>query len=154
MLQRIGPSENGFRNEVNGMDYDRYKEWLKMQHAWSRGEQLPDGYVKQWTYWLIVDGFPVGYGKLREKVTEQSRKFGGNIGYAIDPVVRGKGYGIVLFELLLRQAKNKGIKEVFSTVEKYNYASKSIHDRAFGGGNLVHEDNERWYFTFDCNHFK
>ena len=146
MLQRIGPSENAFHNDVNGMSYDEYKSWLSLQHAWSKGEQLPTGYVKQWTYWLMVDGRPVGYGKLREKATEESKKFGGNIGYAIDPEARGKGYGNMLFELLLKEAANKHIKEVFSTVEKFNYNSKKVHEKY--GGKLVSEDDVRWYFTF------
>ena len=135
MLQRIGPAENAFHNDVNGMTFDEYQKWLVKQHAWSIGEELPFGYVKQWTYWLIDDeGNPVGYGKLRERATEESKKFGGNIGYAIDPIVRGMGYGMKLFELLLEVAKQKGIKEVFSTVEKYNYTSKHVHEKALGGG--------------------
>lgn len=147
MLQRIGPSENEFHNDVNGMTYEEYKKWLKKQHSWSIGEELPTGYVKQWTYWLYVDNIPVGYGKLREKVTEESKKFGGNIGFAIDPVYRGKGYGNALFHLLLEKAQVLGIKEVFSTVEKFNYASKAVHEDC--GGRLIKEDNVRWYYTFD-----
>ena len=133
MLQRIGPSENAFNNAVNGMSFQEYKEWLKIQYAWSLGNCLPDGYVKQWTYWLIVDDNPVGYGKLREKVTEESRKCGGNIGYAIDPLARRKGYGNRLFNMLLEEARKKGIKEVFSTVEKFNYPSKRVHENCWGG---------------------
>lgn len=152
MLQRIGPSENAFKNEVNGMTYNQYQEWLKKMDAWSRGDQLPKGYVKQWTYWLMVNTVPVGYGKLRERVTEASRKFGGNIGYAIDPLHRGKGYGKKLFELLLQEAKNKQIPEVFSTVEKFNYSSKKVHERC--GGQLIKEDNVRWYFLFSLEEEK
>ena len=149
MLQRIGPSENAFHNDVNGMSYSDYQSWLKLQHSWSLGEQLPDGYVKQWTYWLFADDVPVGYGKLREKATEESKKLGGNIGYAIDPNARGKGYGNKLFGLLLNEAFNKHIEEVFSTVEKYNYSSKKVHEKF--GGKLIDEDGVRWYFTFDVN---
>lgn len=147
MLQRIGPSENAFNNEVNGMTYEQYQEWLIKMDAWSRGDQLPVGYVKQWTYWLIDSNKPVGYGKLRERATEASRKFGGNIGYAIDPLCRGKGYGNLLFELLLLEAKQKRIHEVYSTVEKYNYNSKKVHEKC--GGRLINEDDIRWYFFFD-----
>lgn len=150
MLQRIGPAENEFHNDVNGMTISEYQKWLEKQHAWSLGNELPAGYVKQWTYWLTNDeGKPIGYGKLREKATEESRKFGGNIGYAIDPVERGKGYGKLLFQLLLVQAKERNIKEVFSTVEKFNYPSKRVHEEC--GGKLVKEDEDRWYFIFDID---
>lgn len=147
MLQRIGPSENAFRNDVNGMNFEEFKEWLELQHAWSLGERLPEGYVKQWSYWLIVDEKPVGYGKLRERVTEKSKVVGGNIGYAVDPVARGKGYGNKLFEMLLIEASKKHIKEIFSTIQKYNYSSKKVHEKF--GGKLIDEDEVRWYFTFD-----
>lgn len=146
MLQRIGPSENAFHNDVNGMSFEEFKQWLIMQHDWAEGKNLPDGYVRQWTYWLVVDDIPVGYGKLREKATEASKRFGGNIGFAIDPNARGKGYGNKLFELLLREAKEKRIKEVFSTVEKFNYASKRVHEKC--GGEFINEDEYRWYFFF------
>ena len=147
MLQRLGPSENAFNNEVNGMTYEEYKDWLIERDAWSRGELLPDGYVKQWIYWLVAEGRPVGFGKLRERATEHSRLFGGNIGFAVDPLARGKGYGSKLFALLLEKAKEKGIHEVFSTVEKYNYRSKHVHEKC--GGKLVKEDDVRWYFIFE-----
>ena len=146
MLQRIGSAENAFHNDVNGMSFDEYKKWLSLMHAWSIGERLPNGYVKQWTYWLIVDNIPVGYGKLREKATAESRQFGGNIGYAIDPIARGKGYGNILFDLLLNEASSKQIGEVFSTVEKYNYISKKVHEKH--GGRLIKEDEIRWYYIF------
>lgn len=147
MLQRIGPSENAFHNDVHGMTYEEYQSWLQKMHAWARGEELPAGYVKQWTYWLYDDGEkPVGYGKLREKLTEESKRFGGNIGFAIDPSERGKGYGNILFELLLKESKSKGIDTALSTVEKYNYRSKSVHEKC--GGQLLKEDEIRWYFIF------
>ena len=146
MLQRIGPSENAFNNEVNSMTYNQYRQWLIERDAWAKGEQLPKGYVKQWIYWLVVNKIPIGFGKLRENVTIESRKFGGNIGYAIDSLYRGKGYGKVLFGLLLKQASNIKIHEVYSTIEKPNYISKKIHDSY--GGKLVMEDDKRWYYLF------
>lgn len=146
MLQRIGPSENAFHNIVNGMSYAEFEDWLKLQHDWSFGENLPSGYVKQWTYWLMDGENPVGYGKLRECVTDESRKFGGNIGFAVAPEYRGKGYGYILLQLLLEKAREKRITELFSTVEKYNYGSKRIHEKC--GGLLVKEDDIRWYYTF------
>lgn len=149
MLQRISPDENKFKNEVNGMSFEEFKKWLIKQNSWANGENLPDGYVRQWTYWLYDENVPVGYGKLREKVTEESRKFGGNIGFAIDPLQRGKGYGNILFEKLLEMAKKKNITEIFSTVEKFNYPSKKVHEKC--GGKIVDENDERWFFSFAVN---
>ena len=147
MLQRIGANENAFFNEVNGMSFQEYKNWLIRMNDWSKGDNLPNGYVKLWTFWLVNDeGVYCGYGKIREKLTDESRKFGGNIGFAIDPLYRGQGYGYILYSLLLKKAKELSIKEIISTVEKYNYPSKIIHEKC--GGVLFQETDIRWYYKF------
>ena len=148
MLQRIGPRENAFKNEVSGMTYDEYKKWLVLMDDWSKGEHLPKGYVKQWTFWLCDDnGKCCGYGKIREKLNEYTKEFGGNLGFAIDSACRGKGYGTELFKLLLKKAKSLGVTDIISTVEKYNYPSKKVHEKC--GGKLYKETDLRWYFSFD-----
>ena len=144
LLQTIGKEENAFHNDVNGMSYQEFREWLVLQEAWAKGERLPKGYVRQWTFWLCVDDVPVGYGKLREHVTESSRLLGGNIGYAIGADYRGKGYGTVLFELLLAKAEELQLKEIVSTVEKNNLPSRRVHEKC--GMLLLEETPERWVF--------
>lgn len=143
MLQRIGKDENEFTNDVNGMSYDEYKQWLIKQDNWSKGLDLKPGYVIQTTYWLYNGVTPVGYGKIRDKLTPASRERGGNIGYAIDPQYRGKGYGTFLMKNLIEKAKEKKIKERLATVQKYNYASKHVIEKC--GGKLIYENNLRWY---------
>lgn len=146
MLQNIGSDENEFHNDVNGMSFTQYKEWLETMSNWAQGEDLPEGYVRQWIFWLYDGDVPVGMGKLREKLTLQSRDLGGNIGYAISVEHRGKGYGNVLFSLLLQKAKELGIEEVLSTVEKTNPVSKAVQLKC--GGKLIKENEKRWYFSF------
>lgn len=146
MLQSIGKEENEFHNDVNGMSYDEFKQWLVIQYDWAHGLGLPKGYVKQWTFWFYAEGSPVGYGKLREKMTESSRRIGGNIGYAISSHERGKGYGSILFQMLLEKAKELKIETVISTVEKNNPSSKRIQEKC--GGVLIEENNERWFYRF------
>ena len=146
MTQDIGRDENRFNNEPYGMTRGEFAEWCIKQDAWSKGEMLPAGYVKQWTFWLFVNDIPVGYGRLREKLTEQSRKFGGNIGYAVSKKFRGNGYGTYLFRSLLKIACELGLATVLSTVEKVNPASKAVHEKC--GGVIVDENAERWFFSF------
>ena len=129
------------------MTRKEFAEWCIKQDAWSKGEMLPAGYVKQWTFWLYADNIPVGYGRLREKVTEQSRLFGGNIGYCISRKFRGRGYGLYLFGALLKAAVDLGIESIWSTVEKGNIASKIVHEKC--GGVLAGENTERYFFSFD-----
>lgn len=146
MLQRIDSNENEFKNEVKGMPYEIFKDWLIQQDNWSKGKDLPDGYVGQTTYWLYVGDDVVGYGKLRHRLTEYSRVNGGNIGYAISKDFRGRGYGEKLFSMLLKEAENLGIKEIIATVEKNNVASKIVVEHC--GGHIFQENQARWYFSF------
>jgi predicted acetyltransferase len=146
MLQGIAANENEFKNEVNGMPYSEFPSWISRMEAWSRGEELPDGYVPQ-TIFILYDGdTPVGMGKIRHRLTEYSRNIGGNIGYAISAVHRGKGYGTELMRLLAQEADKMGVSEKLATVEAYNPASKRAIEKA--GGKLVKETAQRWYFEF------
>lgn len=146
MLQQIDVVENSFTNPVNGMSYDKYKNWLIEQDDWSRGINLPDGYVGQTIYWLMLDNIPIGIGKIRHKLTESSRKEGGNIGYAIGKQWRGNGYGNKILELLICEIKAMGIDETVLTVDKGNYASRKVILN--NGGKQFDENEFRWYFSF------
>lgn len=147
LLQRIGKDENAFTNPVNGMTFEEYKVWLKQQDDWAREINLPNGYVGQTCYWFIVDGIPIGIGKIRHALTNHSRQIGGNIGYAISDKYRGKGYGTIVLKLLLEKAKDMNVKEKLLTVEKINPASKRVIEK--NGGKLIDENEERWFFSFE-----
>ncbi len=146
MLQTICADENEFKNTAYGLSYDEFKRWLIEQDAWSRGMRLPDGYVSQVIYWLLVDGVPAGMGKIRLGLNEHSRTIGGNIGYAIATSYRGKGYATTFLAMLLDKADELGVSEKLLTVEKYNPASRKVIEK--NGGILIKENEERWFFTF------
>ena len=147
LLQHIGRQENDFTNPVYGMGYEEFKSWLKQQDDWSRGDNLPEGYVPQVCFWLIVDGIPVGFGKIRLGLTERSRLEGGNIGYAIDSRQRGKGYGSMLLGLLLRKAKELNLCTPLITVRKFNNASKRVAES--NGAKVIKETDKWWYLELD-----
>lgn len=147
MLQRIGPCENEFKNTAHGLTFDEYKAWLVQQDDWSKGDNLPDGYVAQTIFWLFDGDKPVGIGKIRHKLNCHSRTIGGNIGYAIDPIYRGKGYATELLRLLLLKAREIGVLELLLSVEKYNPASKKVIEK--NGGKLINENEDRFFFTFN-----
>ena len=146
MLQRIGKNENEFKNTANGLSLLEFSDWLAAQVNWSNGKNLPKGYVPQTVFWLLVNDFPVGIGKIRHRLNDNSRTKGGNIGYAIDPIHRGKGYATVLLGELIKQAKKMNIGELLLTVEKNNPASKRVIEKC--GGRLLRENKYRWFFTF------
>ena len=146
LLQTIGNNENAFTNPVFGRSYIFFRQWLGQQYDWSLNRNLPEGYVGQAIYWLYADDHPVGIGKIRYALTEQSRQIGGNIGYAISNKCRGMGYGTVLLKMLLQKAKDINLKELLLTVEKVNPSSKRVIEK--NGGRLIDENEERWFFTF------
>lgn len=144
LLQHIGREENDFTNPVHDMSFDEFKIWLKQQDDWSKGDNLPQGYVPQICYWLIEKEIPVGFGKIRLELTAQSRLEGGNIGYAIDSRYRGKGLGSILLKLLIKETNELKIEKPLVTVKKFNYASKCVAEH--NGGKLIKETESWWYF--------
>ena len=146
MLKTIKAEENAFTNPVYTMDFVQFKHWLVQQDQWAQNKGLPPGFVGQSLYWLFNKSTPVGVGKIRYALTTSSRKKGGNIGYAISSLYRGKGYGNEILKLLLLEAKNLKLKEILLTVEKDNYPSKKVIEK--NGGILFDETDERWYFNF------
>ena len=146
MLQGINRTENSFTNPTYGMTFLEFQEWLVQQEQWDKGEMLPNGYVAQSIYWLYNDTCPVGVGKIRHELTEESRINGGNIGYAISRAYRGKGYGSLLLKMLLEEAGKIGVAEIVLTIDRNNNASRSVCEK--NGGVLFDENQERWFFRF------
>ena len=128
MLQAIPKEENGLINSANGLTYDEFKNWLIKKHNDSLQEGLVDGWkVPQTTYFLYVDGVPVGLGNLRHFLTDALRLQGGHIGYAIAPDYRGKGYGKAILKLLLQEANKMGIDKALVTTYLDNYQIGRAH---------------------------
>ena len=147
MLQDIDNEENSFTNPVKGKSFDQFKSWLRQQAQWDKGENLPDGYVRQSIYWLYDSGKPVGIGKIRHELTKRSKISGGNIGYAISHQYRGKGYGSQLLKMLIQEARALGIQEVLLTVDLGNNASRHICEN--NGAVMISSDSNRWYFQIN-----
>ena len=114
------------------MSFGRYREWLREQDGWSRGEGLPAGYVPQTLFWLYVDGAPAGMGKIRHELNESSRLVGGNIGYGIRPTERRKGYNKMNLYLGLIEAKKIGLDKVMLDCDVENLGSSKTME-ALGG---------------------
>ncbi|QAY66541.1 GNAT family N-acetyltransferase [Paenibacillus protaetiae] len=90
-----------------------------------RGENLPEGWVPDSTYWLITDSNKVvGAVNIRHKLSEKLYNTGGHIGYGIRASERRKGYATKLLALALEQAKQLGIGKVLVVCDQRNAASK------------------------------
>ncbi len=150
LLQKIPKNENGFQNNINGASYEDFKAWLVRAEAASRQRGLEDGWkVPLCIYWFYIDGRPIGMGKLRLILTDKLREEGGNIGYAIVPEARNKGYGSLLLTALLQEANKKGLYEVLATVRNENTASLKI--AVTNGGKIEAVNEKRHYIWFYLN---
>jgi predicted acetyltransferase len=115
-----------------------FSEFLRQLDAWSRGEDLPEGFVPHSTFWLIRDDVDVvGVSNLRHKLTDRLKIEGGNIGYGIRPSARGHGFANVLLRNTLDRARAMGLVEAWLTCGKGNHASVKTIVR--NGGVLVSE---------------
>lgn len=148
MLQEIPEIENGFMNLINGRTFSEYKQWLIHSDAISRGEELEDGRVPTNIYWLYADGLPVGFGKLRHFLTDKLRAEGGHVGYAIRPSERNKGYGTILLEMIIKEAKKLNVDKILLTVRNNN--ANSIKVALNNNGKIERVNEERHYIWIDC----
>jgi predicted acetyltransferase len=144
MLQEMLPNDNGFENGAHGISVEEYKVWLKRRVSFSLGQELADWQVPENTYWLYVDGLPVGYGKLRHRLTEALKEAGGHIGYGIRPTQRGKGYGSLILKLLLVKAGELGIAEVLIDCFAGNEPSRKVIEA--NRGVLARRTDKRLYY--------
>lgn len=148
MLQEIPAEENGLINKANGLTFEGFKEWLIGKHANSEQIGIVDGWkVPSTTYWLYVDGTPVGFGSVRHFLTDALRMAGGNIGYGIASQYRGKGYGNEILRLLLNEAQRFGMDKVLLTIHTDNAASIAV--ALANGGIITEKTDERIYIWID-----
>lgn len=115
-----------------------FSPYLKQSDEMSRGVNLKTGQVPMTLYWLLRNGAEiVGEIRLRHPLNEKLKHFGGNIGYAIRPGERKKGYGTRMLALTLAEALGLGLTSVILTCDTSNVASARVIVK--NGGRLVGE---------------
>ena len=129
MLQEIWPGENGFENTGYDTPLDEY---LKKYNKQSQGTDLPEWYVPQTIYRLYIDNIPVGYGKLRHSLTDLLLKVWWHVGYCVRPSARGKWYGNIILQELIKEALEKWITKMLLTCNPDNIASRKIIEYNWG----------------------
>ena len=108
-------------------DYKDFAALVKRLEAYSKGENIPDGFVAHTSFWLIdSNNRVVGTSNLRLELTESLKQIGGHIGYGVKPSERRKGYATVILAKTLSEAKKRGINEALVTVDKTNTASIKV----------------------------
>lgn len=147
ILQTQPKDENGFINDAHGISAEEFPAWLQKQHDISGGIGLADWMVPQTTYWFLLDGQMVGFGKFRHRLTDALRKTGGNIGYCIFPEFRGRRYARAFLQLMIDEMRRQGIEEILFTVHRDNTASIRAAENC--GARRIKEDGERVYLSIE-----
>lgn len=113
--------------EINIQDLQQdFSSFISKLLAQSEGNNLPEGYVPQTTYWLVDNDEFIGRVSIRHKLNEFLLKEGGHIGYDIRPSKRKMGYGKKQLVLALEKAKEIGIQKALITCNETNIGSQKI----------------------------
>lgn len=123
---------------------DDFYGYLNYLNNLSRGIEIPEGWVRTSTFWLIDNDEVVGVVRVRHEEVSTA----GHIGYDISPSYRNKGYGTQILKLALDKAEKIGIKEAIVTCNIDNIASRKIIEKNNGkllGTIFDEEENENLY---------
>jgi len=121
-----------FQKEGRDLDCDKkelardFSAFVAKIKSWSKGKNLPPGYVPESVFWLVAGQEFIGKTSIRHRLTPHLRKIGGHIGYEIRPSRRRRGFGTTILRLALRKARQLGIKRVLATCDETNIGSYKI----------------------------
>lgn len=91
-----------------------------------RGENLPEGYVRENFYLCYEKERLVGIFSLKFELTPYLRDFGGHIGYAVRPSERNRGLTTQMLAHGLEIAKQIGFARVLCVCDEDNRASERV----------------------------
>lgn len=106
--------------------YDDFQGLINRLKAYSNGIDLPDGFVRNSTFWLVEQGEIVGVSNLRHILTERLQREGGHVGFGVRPKAQGRGVGKELLKRTLAEATDIGLSEVLIVCLKENVASAKV----------------------------
>lgn len=143
--QTFDQDENGFINDAFHFTKEQFKNYVKQCDDYSKGLNLPEGYVPCTHYILINDEDEyVGLFKFRHELNEFLRNDPGHIGYGISNKYRGKGYASKGLKLCLDIARDMNIDELYLSCYKSNPASLKVQQN---NGAYIHHESDDHYLT-------
>jgi predicted acetyltransferase len=125
-----------------------FEEMLELLHKDEDDRYIPEGWVSNSTYWLLLDNREiVGAVNIRHRLTEQLYLSGGHIGYGIRPSARRQGYATQLLALALKECKRLRVTNALVVCDADNVASRrtilsngGVQDQDYiePDGNVIH----------------
>lgn len=139
IMENLGVSWNP---QILEEHFDDYLATLRDAETDPLQGDVPTSY-----YWLIVDGQTyAGELELRHYLNASLERFGGHIGYKIRPTMRRQGYGTLICELGILEARRMGITDVLITCDDDNIGSQKVIEA--NGGILQDKiNNQRGVLT-------
>lgn len=128
---------------VISKDPSNFQAMLQSLFDSEKGENLPEGWVPDSTYWLVNENKKViGAVNIRHSLTESLTNSGGHIGYGIRPSERRKGYATKLLSLSLEKAKELGIRKVLVVCDAANVGSEKtiLNNGGLRDSDFIEED--------------
>ena len=144
-VKDIPVDENGLTNEWHGISREEFEKMaLPTMIAYSKGEQLPEGFVPETFLFLWKDDEIVGQFRIRHYLCKSLREGAGHIGYFVHKNHRGKGYGMEGLRLTLEVARTIIPEdEFYLRVNRDNPASLRVMLK--NGGYICKEDDAKYY---------
>lgn len=113
-------------------DVVSFSDYVCRLDRWSRGENLPSGFVPSGFYVGVVCGEVIGRVSIRHRLNEFLSKIGGHIGYGVRPSRRGHGYATEMLRQALPICACIGIKRALVTCDADNIGSLKVIERCGG----------------------
>jgi predicted acetyltransferase len=124
----FGPDDAAFADRLAALDRVRMDEGVT-------ATDVPATFLG-----AFVDGELVGRVSIRHELSDELRREGGHIGYAVRPQFRRRGYAAAILRRALEVAHDLGIESALVTCSATNIGSKTAIERCGG----VLDDSEEW----------
>ena len=143
MYQDIPNGENGQTNKAYGLTKKEFKQYVLTQIK-RKYNQVNFDDTPTITYIMYVNGYPVGFICLRNKIDDNWLKWSGHFYYQIRTTERRKGYGTKMLALALEKLKELGFTEVYGQSSKGNIGSSKVIQN--NNGIFINEINGSKYY--------
>lgn len=138
--------ENGLTNPDHGVSWDDFIfVSLPRLIGYSKGINLPDGYVPETCFFLWNNDEIIGEFRIRHFLNEALREGSGHIGYGIKKEFRNKGFATKGLALTIEKVKEIIPEdEIHLRLRKTNTASLKV---MLKNGAYISKENDKYIFA-------